>query len=199
MFIRLAVVGIVLMMQTSAGAATEYLRFEGSISSSYLLEFNEQYGLDFVPSQFIYFDFQIDTELDRIGVSDGELVDYFQSTLNGGTLGSGELSFGASGRVVEALISFLEITNGLKLVDIISCEEEVLPEGCANGDALPPFNWQVGDVFTVAPEVFAQDQFGGVTLTYRDAQPPPPIPLPGAVWLMLSALLGAGWFGRPGR
>ena len=106
----------------SVSAATEYLRFEGSIGHLYDHHIDDYYAaagyeesLGFTSSQLIYFDFQIDTNLDATGNLDSMYKDNFAVTYLTGSIAGLDITYGATSSFPEGYISELFITSSLSV------------------------------------------------------------------------------------
>lgn len=184
-FQKFMYVTFLLFLTNNVYAATEFLRFEGSISSSYD-EYDSGYdaSLGFYPGQSVYFDFQIDTSLDAPGYSDSSYEDYFAVTYVSGSLGNTGLTHGATSSFPEGTISGLFITNSL----FIGSSWDWL----ANPSDESINTWNTGDQLALMNNSYFSDYIiGTLEMTYRsNTAPPAYVPLPGTVWLFVSGLLG---------
>ena len=172
------------MLSISAQAAAEFLRFEGSISSFYS-EFDSGYdaSLDFVPSQSVYFDFQIDTNLDVVGRPDSEFQDNFTVTYLGGSISGSTVTYGVTSSFPEGTTTWLFITDSLRVG--------------TSWDGLFPYpdddsidTWNVSNPIRLMNNSYFDDNIiGNLSLTYRDSVAPPAIvPIPASLWLFVSGL-----------
>jgi hypothetical protein len=177
----------------TAHAATEYLRFEGSMIS-YYDEFHDGYvaELGFSANQDLYFDFAIDTTREAPGHpddppwSDNFWVEY----LDGSSSVTG-LSHGNTFQFPEGILSLLFITNGVNAFIGEAWQGH-------NGWDFSIDQWEEGrwvNLMGNCVESFCG--IGSLELTYRGSTLPPAIvPIPGAVWLFGSALGLLGWIHR---
>ena len=175
-------------------AATEYLRFEGSIINNY---HEGQPGFDasfgFVKNQSVYFDFQIDTTLDVVGQPPDDAVrDIFAATYLSGSFAGSYETYGQTITFAEGITTELLLTDSLRVgISWPTLNDlSMLP---------PPVDesidtWSVGDnieLFNYSSDDAWWNIIGGLTMTYRDMAPPPAmVPIPAALWLFGSGLLG---------
>ena len=87
-------------------AATEYLRFEGSIINAYR---EGQPGFDasfgFVRNQSVYFDIQVDTALDVVGQPpDDEVRDIFAASYLSGSIAAADETYGQTITFAEGVL-----------------------------------------------------------------------------------------------
>jgi hypothetical protein len=164
-------------------AATEFLRFEGEISSSYG-DFHSGYdaSLNFRPGQRVYFDFQIDTNLDVASRPDSSYEDNFAAFYLGGSVGGSSITYGTTTVFPEGTSSWLFITNTLMVGTVwdssLNPTGEII-DAWSVGDRIPLMNYSY----------FSEYLIGDLTLTHRSsALPPPAVPLPAASWLLVSGI-----------
>lgn len=185
---RLIIWSAVLLMTTvfRAEASFEYLRFEGSISPFYNSAhdgYDPAFGL--TAGQVVYFDFTINTALDAAGHPDSWSKDNFFATYDEGSLtGSGD-NFGQTSLFPEGITSWLVVTNTL-LVGINWDRLE------SSGQNFPINTWtSATSIDLMGNSYFSNNIIANLSMTYRDSTPPPAyVPLPAAIWLFGSGLLG---------
>jgi hypothetical protein len=174
-------------------AATEYLRFEGSIINAYR---EGQPGFDasfgFVRNQSVYFDFQIDTTLDVVGQPpDDDVRDIFAATYLSGSIAVADETYGQTITFAEGITSELLLTGSLRVgiswptLNDLSMLPDPVDESINT--------WKVGDnieLFNYSSDDAWWNIIGELTMTYRELAPPPAIvPIPAALWLFGSGLL----------
>ena len=189
---------VALLASVQAQAATEYLRFEGFITSSAIALAIAGYDDVFDPSQPVYFDVMIDTGLNPPGYADSMYHDVFQSTLVGGTVGTYQMQYGTVGRTVEYFYSEIALNGDFYVVGpSVNCDTGDLPPVCFDQPPLNfDFTWEVGNELEfwtygdwnngVPPR-----NIGSLVVTYRGSTRP--VPLPGALLLFVSAFSALRW------
>lgn len=174
-----------LLLSHNATAATEYLRFEGLLSSGYD-EFHPGYdaALGFVPGQSVYFDFQVDTSLDVTGNPDSDYQDKFSVIYLTGSLSGPNVTYGVTNSFPEGYNSELFITNSLRIGSSW--------DSLANPSDESISTWNVGDTLSLMNNsYFSEYIIGNFIMTYRGSSAPTAYaPVPAAIWLFDSGLLG---------
>ena len=174
-------------------AATEYLRFEGSIINSYR---EGQPGFDasfgFVRNQSVCFDFQIDTTLDVVGQPDQTVADKFAATYLSGSFAGSYETYGQTITFAEGITTELLLTDSLR----VGISWPTLNDLAMLPDPVDEsiHTWNVGDnieLFNYSSDDAWWNIIGELTITYRDMVPPPAmVPISAALWLFGSGLLG---------
>ena len=185
---RLIIWSAVLLMTAvfRAEASIEYLRFEGSISPFYNSAhdgYDPAFGL--TAGQMVYFDFTIDTALDAAGHPDSSFEDNFFAIYDEGSVtGSGD-NFGQTSTFPEGITSWLVVTNTL----LVGINWDRLDN---TGQDLSINTWtSATSIDLMGNSYFSNNKIANLSMTYRDSTPPPAyVPLPAAIWLFGSGLLG---------
>ena len=174
----LCAVSIAALFSSSVQAATEYLRFEGSVYSWH------DGSSGFSPSQAVHFDFMIDTAMDVPGSPDSSFDDYFSVTYLSGSVPGSDVTYGVTSSFPEGYITLLAVTDALRVGTTWDSLGEPYPTDWSID------TWAVGTWVSLLDNAgYTQDDvIGNVQLTYRDGTPPPPVPVPAAAWLFLSGL-----------
>ncbi len=163
--------------------ATEFLRFQGSIGDFYSdADPGYDASLGFVPSQLVYFDFQIDTDLDAEGEPDSSFQDNFSVTYLSGSIDSSNETIGVTTTFPEGLTTWLFVTDSLR----VGTSWDSL--GNSTDESID--TWRVDDrIPLMNGSYFSEDIIGMLTMTYRGIKPPPSIiPIPASLWLFVSGL-----------
>lgn len=172
-----------LLFAPAIQAATEYLRFEGAISPFYD-EYASGYdvALGFQPGQSVYFDFEIDTDLDVGGYPDGSYQNYFAVNYLAGSVSGSAVTRGLTTMFPEGVTTWLYVTNTLRVGT--SWDSLGNPSDESIG------TWVVGDAMQLMNySYFSEYSIGSLTLTYRGTtQPSAYVPIPAAAWLLVSGL-----------
>ena len=172
-------------------AATEFLRFEGSIGSFYSSsDPGYDASLGFIPGQAVYFDFQIDTTLDAAGHPDtGSYPDIgsqdnFAVTYLAGSIAAPNETYGATSSFAEGMTTWLFVTDSLR----VGTRWDSL--GNPSDESID--TWAVGDPMALMNNSYLPDNIiGNLALTYRNSSPPNAyVPVPASLWLFGSALIG---------
>jgi hypothetical protein len=176
---------ILVLAAVPTHAALEYLRFEGQVDGGIYyppppIPSDPPFGLAF--GQYVYFDFAVNTALDVPGYPDEPsgsedfpyIADFFYADYLAGTIARSSGTYGAN----------LAQLGGLGF------HAELVVPGfyIANEDGGLIDSWTVGKrlgLFVFTPEY----PLGHLELTYRDSDPPAPIPLPATGWLFLAGCL----------
>ena len=176
-----------------AEAATEYLRFTGSISPFYESGhdgYDSAYGL--TASQKVYFDFAIDTALNAAGHPDSSFEDNFLATyIEGSVTGNGD-NYGQTVTFPEGITSWLFVTSSLRVGinwDALDDPQQAIENFSVN-------TWSIGTgIDLLGNSYFSNNKIANLTLVYRDIIPPPAyVPLPAAIWFFgtgLACLFGS--------
>jgi hypothetical protein len=167
-------------------AATEFLRFEGNISGSYG-DGHPGYdaSFNFKPHQWVYFDFQIDTDLDVASRPDNDYVDNFAVSYLEGAVGGSSVTYGTTSTFPEGWTTWLFVADSLR----VGTSWSSLPSDSYSLD-LSIDTWDLGDSISLMNNsYFSEHIIGSVTMTYRGSTlPPSVVPLPAASWLFISGL-----------
>lgn len=165
-------------------AATENLRFEGLIGSAYGANHaGYDASLGFVPRQSVYFDFQIDTNLNATGHPDSAYTDNFAATYLAGSIAGSNVTYGSSVSYPEGTTTWLFVTDSLRV-------------GMSHADLYPYpdddsiSTWIVGDRIRLMNKGYLSPNIiGDLTMTFRTSSPLPVyVPIPAALWLFVSGL-----------
>jgi hypothetical protein len=176
-----------------AEAATEYLRFTGSISPAYDSGhdgYDPTYGL--TANQTVYFDFAIDTALDAAGRPDGSFEDNFFATYAEGSVTGNGNEYGQTVTFPEGITSWLFVVSSLRVGinwDTLDDPQQAIEDYSVN-------IWFTGaGIDLLGNSYFGNNKIANLTLVYRASTPPPAyVPLPAAIWLFgtgLACLLGS--------
>ena len=166
-------------------AATEFLRFEGSINNFYSdADAGYDAALGFVAGQSVYFDFQIDTSLDAAGFPDSAFEDNFAVTYLAGSIAGPSETHGTTTTFAEGTTTWLFVTDSLRVGT--SWDSLANPSDESIG------TWAVGDsVALMNNSYFSENIIGNLAMTYRSALPPTAhVPVPVSLWLFGSGLIG---------
>jgi hypothetical protein len=181
---------------SSAQAATEYLRFVGSVELFYE-ENNENYvaELGFSANQDLFFDFAIDTTLEAPGYPDSDLQNNFWVEYLDGSYTATGVSFGWTFQFPEGILTGL-------VLDDSGVNAWVGPAWQSNnGWDLSIDQWEEGQWMYLLGNCDESDcAVGDLQLIYRGSTLPPAIvPIPATFWLFGSALGLLGWVRRRKR
>jgi hypothetical protein len=182
---------VAILFSSPIQAATEFLRFEGNISGSYGDGHpGHDASLNLKPNQWVYFDFQIDTDRDVSGKPDSDIKDYFPAFYLWGTIGGSNVLPGETVSFPEGMSSWVFVKDTLMIGT--SWDSSLNPTGGIID------NWGVGDrVSLMSYSYFWDHVIGDLTLTYRGSGiPPSVVPIPAASWLLIS---GVGLISFAGR
>lgn len=172
------------LIYSTAEASTEFLRFKGAIRSTYNeWDWGYDASLGLVPGQPVYFDFQVDTEMNVSNRPDGDVVDYFAVTYLRGSLARPKVTFGIIASFPEGRTSQLFIPDDLS----VGISWDWLDWQNPSDKSIT--TWNVGEAIALMNySYFDRYIIGDLTMSYRAALPPPPIPIPPTVWLLIGGL-----------
>jgi hypothetical protein len=162
-------------------AAMEYLRFEGNISIFYdpwLMGYEAALG--FTPGQDLIFDFRVDTEN---GTFLYPYQYHFQADYLAGSVMPSSDSFGQTFSFPEGTttVLFPGSPSGLQIGSYWQPDEF----GDTSIDT-----WGVGAFVALLNGGHHEaNLIGSLWLTHRSTEPPAPVPVPAALWLLVSGLL----------
>lgn len=169
-------------------ASLEFIRVEGALT-----QFGaQQLGLDV--DQSLYFDVAIDTDV-VLEYQFDYWIEYFAEGL-GGTVNNTPINAVSAMDASTNFYRFITFEfddipaiNRLYLGERFPCYNDYAEPQCQDPLA---FDWEVGDTLELTsgqdfgnPDFFA---FAYMEVTYRGAEPPPPVPLPASLWLLMSGL-----------
>ncbi len=182
------------LFSANSQAATEYFRFQGRITNFYydpIFPYPAGYDatLGFVQGQNVYFDFKVDTALNAAGHPDFMYQDNFAVTYLTGSRPGPVITYGTTSSFPEGDTTWFFVGSSLRVGSSWYSLQNPSDESVGT--------WAAGEALSLMNNGYTSEYIiGNLTLTYRGAVLPPPIPVPAAAWLFGTGLIGLAGFAR---
>ncbi|MBN8280362.1 MAG: hypothetical protein J0M16_07120 [Gammaproteobacteria bacterium] len=188
-FLRVIVPAMLLLGQ-AAHAATEYLRFQGTVHANYAgvppsyCCASPDPTITLQGGQSVWFDFSINTGAQPAGRADTTYQDYFVANYLQGSINPPLTSVGLTTSFPEGVTTWLR-ANSL----FVGVNWNALNSFQPLSNSRSIATWAVGTPIDLMQfSYFSYNVIGTLTLTYRGSTALAPIPVPASLWLFSGAI-----------